>query len=298
MRIASCLVLGVVLVFVAPGRAADLRTPQLSLQKDDESVYAPPSPPSELDLYNQGGVNLSLQVRYMTDYVFRGIDRSETGGSEDAPNLQFDGTITFNLGNRVPHPFMGIFVNVYNSDPISRFQEIRPYFGTTFELRPFIFEAGHHTFIFPERDENNTSEFYVKVTLMDEVLLRSAEPFLRPYALAAYDYDKYRGWYYEAGVEHVFRLERTGFTLTAQASAAYVVGVELFTGEGPLGEDTGFQRYQVGLIGEYSLNSLLNIARRYGQWSIVGYGYYTDNLSNRVRADTQVWGGGGIEFRY
>src|SRR5690348_3551785 len=82
----------------------------LSLQPEPASVYAPPAAPREQVGLNEGGVHVRLDVNYMTDYVFRGLDRSDgTGltvpgqsaksfGHEDAPNLQFDGQISWDLG--------------------------------------------------------------------------------------------------------------------------------------------------------------------------------------------------------
>ena len=67
---------------------------------------------------------------------------------------------------------------------------------------------------------------------------------------------------------------------------------------GPTGKDTGPQHYEAGLTGRYSLNQILNIPQRYGQWSINGYIFYSDGLSNKLRADTQLWGGAGIQFSY
>src|SRR5262249_15932435 len=93
-----------------------------------ESVYPPPDPPPPEEGSNQGGVSLSLDINYMTDYIYRGIDFSESGGSEDSPNLQFDGAISFDLG-KLPHPFVGVFMNNYNSDPVSNLQTIRPFVG-------------------------------------------------------------------------------------------------------------------------------------------------------------------------
>jgi hypothetical protein len=60
----------------------------------------------------------------------------------------------------------------------------------------------------------------------------------------------------------------------------------------------GFQHYQIGLIGDYSLNTLLNVSKRYGEWSIEAYLYYTDGLDNDLLSTTQIWGGAGIMFRY
>src|SRR5437660_588870 len=78
---------------------------KLALLPEDQSVYAPPAPPREDEGINAGGVHVDLVVRYLTDYVYRGIDHSEVGGNEDAPNLQFDGKLSFDLG-KLPHPFV------------------------------------------------------------------------------------------------------------------------------------------------------------------------------------------------
>src|SRR5262249_28447103 len=146
--------------------------PKLTLQQPPESVYAPPQPPREDEGFNQGAVHLNLIVRYMTDYVYRGIDHSEVGGHEDRPNLQFDGKISFDLG-KLPHPFVGLFVNVFDSDPVSRFQEVRPVVGFDWEIKPVTFTAGHITYIFPEREETNTSEIYGKIALDDSFIWHS-----------------------------------------------------------------------------------------------------------------------------
>jgi hypothetical protein len=54
----------------------------------------------------------------------------------------------------------------------------------------------------------------------------------------------------------------------------------------------------VGLVGTYSLNNLFNASRRYGEWSLVGYLYYSDGIANHLRADTRTWGGVGLRFNY
>src|SRR5262245_40099765 len=105
------------------------KTNQLSLQPESpDSVYAPPSPPRPEEGINQGGVHFDLGVAYMTDYVYRGIEIFETPGGEDRPNLQIDAKLSFDLG-KLPHPFIELFVNYADSDPISTFQEIRPNLG-------------------------------------------------------------------------------------------------------------------------------------------------------------------------
>ena len=272
----------------------------LYLQNDGddgyESVYAPPAPPSEEEGRNEGGVEFGLAVSYMTDYVFRGIERFDgIGESEDIANLQFLGQLEFDLG-KLPHPVAGLFVNTQESDPVSNFQEIRPFIGLEWSLRPLLLTGGHNSYIFPDRDELDTTEIFGKIQLDDSFFLVSDQPFLSPYIYGAYDYELYNGWYIEAGVEHDFVLDDLGIVLTAQAHVAYARNYELLTETGD--DESGFQHYQVGLIGNYSLNQLLNFSQRYGEWSLIGYIYYTDGMDNDLRADSQIWGGAGIGFKY
>ncbi|MBC8106055.1 MAG: hypothetical protein H7Z14_05655 [Anaerolineae bacterium] len=268
----------------------------ISLQQRPESIYAPPAPPREDQGVNEGAVHMDFTVRYMTDYVYRGIDRSEIGGREDAPNLQFDGKVDFDLG-KFPHPYVNLFVNVYDSDPISRFQEVRPVLGFDWPIRPLTFSGGNITYIFPDRDEINTSEAFVKIALDDAFVWSTERPIFQPYALVAYDYDLYNGWYFEIGMKHDFIFEDTGFKLTFVADVGYSMDNEQFRAVGST-SDTGFQHYDVGLIGQYSLNTLFNFPRRYGEFSLEAYLYYTDGIDNDLSADTQIWGGVGMNFKY
>jgi hypothetical protein len=299
---------------LAPAASAGEPTAPLSLQQDPyESIYQPPGPPREEEGVNAGGVNFNFRVSYLTDYVYRGVDQSEqlssingAGqfdpgadlGSEDAPNLQFEGSLSLNLG-RLPHPVAGVFANVYNDDPLSRFQEIRPYFGLDWDLRPLRIQAGQISYIFPERETVNTNEIWASVTFDDSRLWRSERPLLAPYVYGAYDYDRYDGFYLEAGVRHQFELEDTGIMVTAVADIAYVINQTRYTDVSSAHpEDSGFQHYDIGLIGSVSLNHLLAIPRRYGQWTFEGSIYYTDNIDTGLRADSQVWGGVTVGFKY
>jgi hypothetical protein len=296
--------------------AGDLLRP-LHLFQNTESVYDLEAPAEEAsEGFNAGGASFDLTVRYMTDYVFRGIDRSEgsgqfndahgnpvvfdpdpgfSPGSEDAGNLQFDGKFKFDLG-RAPSPFFGLFANVYNDDPINRFQEIRPYLGLDWMIRPFIISAGHTNYIYPERDDVNTAEIWASVTIDDSFLFNSERPVLSPYMFAAYDYDLYDGLYMEAGLKHEIVFEDLPITLTVVADVAFVMDNPQFTAA--MGEDTGFQHYDIGLIGRYNLNTLFNVSRRYGTFSLEGYLYYTDGIDANLLADTQLWGGVGVAFHY
>jgi hypothetical protein len=297
--------------------ALPLNVRPLQLMQQVESVYDLEAPPAPDAGVNEGGVSFDLNVRYLTDYVFRGIDRSEGNGgfnddkgnpivfdpdnpnpgfgAEDAPNLQVDTKMKFDLG-RAPSPIIGLFANVFNDDPINRFQEIRPYFGLEWMVRPFIIAGGQTTYIYPERDDANTAEVWASVTLDDSFLFHAEHPVLSPYVFAAYDYDLYDGVYVEAGLKHEIRIEDTPLTVSFVADVAFVGNNPQFTFAD--GEDTGFQHYDIGLIGRYNLNTALNISRRYGTFNVEGYLYYTDGIDPNLLAETQLWGGLGIAFHY
>jgi len=266
-------------------------------QPAPETVYAPPAPPRPDEGYNAGAVHVSLVIDYATDYVFRGVELFDPPGAEDSLNLQVDARLSFDLG-KAPHPYIGVFTNIADSDPISDFQVVQPTIGIEWDLKPVKFIGGFNAFIYPDRSELDTSEFFAGLEFDDSFLWPNRKPVFTPFVYAAYDIDLYDGIYLLAGVKHVMPIKDTGLTLTFLGQATYVIDHPLFAAD-PLGDtNTGFQHYQVGVIGRYELNELLNIPLRYGRWSIRGYVYYTDGIDNELRATTQLWGGGGIEFSY
>ncbi|MEA2711851.1 MAG: hypothetical protein QOF78_4452 [Phycisphaerales bacterium] len=287
----------------------DLVTPiDLTLQSEPpESIYAPPEAMADENAINAGGVNFTLTTTYFTDYLFRGLDRSASG-SGDSGNIQMEGQMRFELG-KFPDLLMGVFTNINDSDPISRFQEIRPYFALELTARPIIFTIGNTFYIYPDRDRFNTSELFARLTLDDSYFFRSDDPVLSPYVLAAWDYDKYDGFYIEAGIRHDFAMEEMPLVITPIARIAYVMDNKAFREpHGPVpdpsfdfgaaGTDTGLQHYEIGLELTYGLNELLNIPARYGKLDFKGYLFYTDQLENNLRADTQLYGGMGVGFSY
>ena len=270
----------------------------LSLQPSEpESVYAPPSPPRPEEGINEGAVHFDLGVGYYTRYIYRGIQVFDPIRASDNVNIQINSKLSWDLG-KLPHPFIGVFVNYADSDPVSSFQEVRPTVGAEWTIRPLVLSGGLTTYLYPDRKDFQTSEVWGKLQLDDSYFLRSDQPLLSPYVMAAYDIDLYDGWYFEAGVSHDFVIEDTGLTIKAQACVAYISQFQLYE-TAPLQKDvTGFQHYQLGVIGNYSLNTLLNFPPRYGEWSLQGYFYYTDGLNHKLRSSTETWGGAGIMFKY
>ena len=267
----------------------------LKLQADMDSVYAPPAVGRDEEAVNRGGMTLDLSVAYSTDYIYRGIEVFPPPGGGDSANIQIDNRLTFDLG-KYPHPFVGVYANFADQDPISRFQEIRPYFGAQLKVSPLMFEAGYNAYIYPDRDAMSTSEVYGKITFDDSALWGTDRPVFSPYIYAAYDFDLYNAWYFEAGLEHQIAFETLPLTLTFYGHVAYVMGYELYSAVP--GRDTGFQHWQVGMIADYSLNTALNIPKRLGSWSVYGFVNYTDGIDNDLRATTQLWGGAGIRLQY
>jgi hypothetical protein len=303
VRCIVALALGLVVSLARPVRASDDQTADMFslLPPDTERVYDQPQPPREDEGVNNGGVNTEVDVRYLTDDVYRGISHNKAVGvNSRAANFQVQTTLSFNLG-KLPHPFVGVFADVDDSDPISRFQEIRPYFGFVYTLRPVIFEVGDNTYIYPERERlnpsPNTAEFYFKFTLDDSYFFLTPQPILSPYIYGAYDYQRNKGWYIETGLKHDFNFEDFGFVLTAYGDVAYISNfAQQFIVVSP--EDSGFQHYDLGIIGTLSLNHALQLPPRYGQFSVQGYFTYTNYFANPVYASREIWGGVGLVFKY
>jgi len=273
---------------------------------DDENVYVEPPPPPPGEGVNNGGVNNDLTLTYFNHYIYRGVDHSITASNGSANsqkskgtslNLEINDRLEFNLGNW-PHPFVGIFTNVYDADPKSRFQEIRPFYGADLTVRPLTFEGGGNSYFYPQREKRDTAEYYGQITLDDSSLINSDRPFLSPYIYGAYDYHRSNGWYFEAGVSHEIPLEDFGLSFDFQADAAYIMGFNQQFVFNDSEHDTGFQHYDVGMTTTYSLTRALNIPPSYGTFNLKGYLFYTGKLNPNLRADNVLWGGVGIEFKY
>jgi hypothetical protein len=292
---AAWMFLGLAMTLLSiPARAESPES--FSLLPDDDSVYAPPSRPTEEQGSNQGGVNLDLTFAYMSDYIYRGVDHTDFPGRAKKPDVQFDGKVEFNTG-KLPHPFVGIFASIYDNDPVSRFQEIRPFGGFIWTIRPVIIETALNSYIYPEREKFNTAEVYLKLTFDDSFIFKTEQPVFSPYVYAAYDYDKNNGYYYEAGMKHDFVIQDTGITLTLAGDVAYISHIQdmfIYVNQ----KTYGWQHYDVGLIGTYQLNQFLHVARRYGDINLQGYLWYTDGLNHEMTHIDKVWGGIGLQFKY
>jgi hypothetical protein len=267
----------------------------LALVDEPQNVYPEIMPPRAEESMNSGGVNFGLNIDWVTDYVYRGVVQA-TVPHTDENALQFDANAKFNLG-KLPHPFIGLFVNVFNDDPVSRFEEVRPYFGLEWTLKPLVVSGGFISYIHPNRKNLDTQEVFLSITLDDARVFHTARPIFSPYVYGAYDFDLYNGFYLEAGLKHDFVFEDIGLTLTPKGDIAYVVNQTNFVVM-PGGKDYGLQHYDLGMVGSLSLNHMFNVNRRYGEWSVKGYIYYTAGIDRHLRADTLIWGGIGLEFKY
>jgi hypothetical protein len=284
-----------VTALAAPSLRAQVRSP-FQLLDEPMNVYLPQETPTPEQLTNQGGVHFSLDVSYLSHYIYRGVDQT-TPPLRTEKSLQFNSRLDFDLG-KLPHPFLGVFANVFNNDPISKFEEVRPYFGVDWTIRPITIGGGYTSYIFPNRENRDTQEVWMSLGVDDAGVFHTAHPFISPYIVGAYDYDKYDGFYIEGGIHHDFEIPKTGLILTGIADVAYVAHNKYFLGTRTHPKDTGFQHYDVGLEATYDLKYVLGIPRRYGIWELKGYLYYTSSIQSRLRADIRIWGGVGISFKY
>lgn len=290
---------------LSPGDAATVdhlaprmnQDPKFASDLGDEAVYATPPPPSEQEGINSGGAKFNINFDYLNRYVYRGVSHDSVASNAKFLNLLFEGRLEFDTG-QYPHPFVGLFTNIYDSDPISRFQEIRPYAGLDWNLRPFRVEAWDVEYIYPQREQFNLPEVDLKISLDDSLLFHSEDPIFSPYIQGAYDYHKNTGTYLEMGIKHDFVMEDWGLTVTPQADAAWISGLHqefIFINTV---KSTGWQHFEAGLTLTYSLNQLLNISKRFGGFDVKGYFFYDDALSRYITANNVVWGGVGIGFTY
>jgi hypothetical protein len=265
-----------------------------------ESVYPPPEPlVSEDPRVAQTGIHFDFEARYMTDYVWRGIERFDAGHHEDSANVQIEPRLTLDLG-KLPHPYVSVFFNTSESDEVSNLQEIRPEVGFDWDIRPVTVSAGYTSYIFPDRDGIDTGEIFLGFTFDDSQFFHSERPVFHPYVRGAFDFDEFDGLYVEAGIQHAWPVEGTGLTFLFNAHVGYVNGQGLFSLD-PTDtslDSSGFQHYQVGLTARYRMNELLNIPDRFGQLTVIGYLNYTDGIENELQATTQIWGGAGISLRF
>jgi hypothetical protein len=275
---------------------ADAYSPlRLAIVDEPESVYPQIIPPESQEPVNAGAVNFDLTVSYLSRYVFRGVDQATLPGhTEDS--LQFNGAAEFDLG-KIPHPFIGLFVNVFNNDPVARFEEVRPVVGLRWLLKPLTLIGTYTSYIFPNRKALDTQEVSLELSLDDSRLWNTVNPVLSPYIYSAYDFGIYYGVYFEVGIKHDFVIEETGLTLTPSASMAYVLRDPYFR-KAVGGSDTGAQHFEVGMTLTYSLNNLLNIPRRFGHWNVRGYLFDDGPIDSDLRANTRLFGGAGINFEY
>jgi hypothetical protein len=300
---------GFAAVFPPPSTTSDVQTLMVS-PVEPPSPYAPPEPEREDQGTNKGGVDVDFSFRYLTDDVYRGISHNRAvfvnqpgkppEGSLHAANYQTEAKLSFNLGP-FPHPFVGVFANIDDSDPLSRFQEIRPYAGIDYTIRPLIFSSGVNAYIYPERERftpsPNTSEAFAKITLDDSYFFLTPGAILSPYIYGAYDYQANNGWYLEAGIKHDFDFQDFGVTISPYADVAYISRFRqqfIIVSR----HASGFQHYDVGVTGDFSLNHLLKLAPRYGEFTIEGSLTYTSKFSNPEFANTELWGGVGLKYRY
>jgi hypothetical protein len=270
----------------------------LGYQEDPFASQSAETPPEWGDQQlNNGGTHFSLDFAYANHYVYRGVDHDAVATHGNSLNLLIDGKLEFDLG-KYPHPYVELFTNVYDADPVSRFQEVRPIVGAYWDVKPFDLDLSSVNYIYPERETFNSPEVDFKITLDDYLLLDADKPIVSPYVLGAFEYQKYEGWYIETGMKHDFFFEDWGLTITPEFNVGWISGLKQQFVFINTQHCTGWQHFELGVTISYSLNTLLNVSKKFGEFDVKGYGFYDDRLSADITSSNAFWGGIGLGFKY
>src|SRR5687768_3714526 len=239
---------------VAPPPEVRLAAPAFLMAQpaQQESVYVPPGVGDMQGGYNDGALTIEITARYMTDYIYRGLEVVEPPTHEDAVNFQLGAELRMDLG-RLPDPFFRVLTNTAEGDDISNFQIIRPAVGLEWETEAFDLAVGSQSYTYPDRTDLDTAEVFVDLRFNDGVFYSEEEPILGPFILAVWDFDRCEGLYLDGGLRRTFNVADTNFRVTAARPVAFVHDFTLYSAA-PENDGTGFSHYQIGLTREYRLN--------------------------------------------
>ena len=285
-----------VLASVANAEDQSVFAPRPESADPATSVFAPR--PTGAARQGESAAKLTLQfdATYLSDYVYRGVDYTKVS-SRQGVDVALGMQLSLDPGPGLPKPFVSLETNGFDADPESHWQFVRPTAGVQWTWKSVTLTGGLTSSIYPNRDDFNTSEVFTQAQLDDSKLWGTPQPLLNPSLLAAYDYDLNNGWYVQAGISHDFSLGQTGLTLTPVARIGYTAGWQQeFVFQVPSG--TGWQHYDLGIEARYALNSLMNLPKRYGQWSLKGSLFHTERLAESTVGSTITWAGLGIAAEY
>lgn len=269
-----------------------------------ETVYAPPGGPAAATTEPQAPrLRWELTLGYASAYVYRGVDHSATvGATPDSidegggSNFQFAGRLALDAGGPW-HPFVELFSNYWDTDPVSNWQELRPTLGLQWESQGTSLSLGATSYVYPDREGDNTNEVFMRADVNDGALLGLEQPILNPYAMVAYELDADGGWYGELGVSHNWALAGLGLTVTPVARVAYTYRLdEVFIFETDR-SGSGWQHADLGLQLSYRLNTLLNLPESDGRWTLGAFLFRTEHLCDATLGDSLTWGGVNLTWR-
>ena len=285
------------LFMAAAGRAEDqsIYSPKAVTTDPSLSIYAPYpvsfQTPAEVTLRP----TLTLNAFYLTDYVYRGVDYTHLSRAHGLDFLA-EAQLSLATGDGMPGYFFSAATNYFDHDPESHWQMLRGEAGMDWKINQITAILSAEMEQYPDRERLSSAEVAGKLLWDDSHLWHREHPLLQPYVLAAYDYQINSGWYLETGISHDFVLA-DGLIITPLARVAYTSAWQrqfVFTVE----EGTGWQHYDLGVAGKYSLNSLLNIPRGYGQWLLGASLYYTGHLADATVGNSLWWGSVSIGLIY
>ncbi len=252
-------------------------------------------------------ITFIVDYTYVSDYVFRGVNRSEFDG-EDGERCNSQLTVGAAWDTGVVGTFgFTIWWEWYSGqlemDPAShtRLQEVDYTIYWAYDLReivpslPVIFETGWiaYTFNNATGDCYYTHEWYWGFYLNDGELLGLDQGILNPYIVWYLDLDDYRGSFIEMGMSHDFILADLGMDNTPilkdiTVTPSAVMGIDhryFYPTNESNNKATRLANVLYGLAVAYDLSGALNLPERYGNITITGFMNYSHAIANKLRHD-------------
>jgi len=277
-------------------------------------------------------MTFGIEYTLVTDYVWRGINRSEyRGEGREKINHQFDlGAKTrfedlglpdigalkvgawfeFYVGNESQNPGpppAGTF------DADNKLQEARYMIAWMHEIpdTPVTVEAGWIAYNFPHAsgDAHLTFEIYGKVAVNDGFLFDQDEPILSPTLAYYYDYDLVEAGMLVGTIEHEFALDELvegtpvirDITLTPDAALyfdnRYLDKSAVGRAARRSGKSSSFSSVDVGLTAAYDVGKAMDMPEEYGTLTFSVFANYSWGFRRQLLAD-EFYGGFKVGWKW
>lgn len=268
---------------------------------------------------------LDLDITYYlySDYIFRGLNRSEyLGEGREKFNHQLTTSLAVDIGMLFGQEagtcgkfgfdtFFEWYAQQKRLDPVyggQNLQEVDYTLWWSYDIEPIetMFTLGYTFYVFPNDKPRNTDEWFVNLEHNDAWMWKwmwpdNEEGVLNPSFLFVQDVDETGGgMWMELGVSHDFAICEA-LTLTPSATAA-IDHRYLEDLAGPVtGGSTTFAYVQYGLDAAYDLTPLLKLPPCVDAVTLKGFVYFNDalgNLEDNLIIQDEFFGGMSLGFSF